>query len=356
MTQDITHSSNPACTIKVATFNLFNYLEPPSAFYDFDKIYSQEQWQKKQGWISRYLAEHQPDVIGFQEVFSPESLQQLVHEQGYEHFAVIDEAEVISDYIYQSPVVAIASRYPISELSAVTPDTGLAVAMGLKEGFSFSRQPLRATIQLPYIGRCDCYVVHFKSKRPMLEQDITDGSSPKSTFIAQALKTEISGNLGSAMQRGTEAALLFTNMIERRERTGYPMLLMGDFNDSLDSGVLSHLLTRSLRQRTDDESELLLAKYRLADAWDLYRATDYFQATDSFQTEFCRPATHYYYAKGSVLDYILLSCEFDAEHHASLFEVSDYHCYDRHLINPIYERDSESTDHGIVMVKLSLRG
>ncbi|WP_413692707.1 hypothetical protein [Psychromonas sp. KJ10-2] len=31
---------------KVATFNLFNYLAPPDAFYDFDRIYSAEQWQK----------------------------------------------------------------------------------------------------------------------------------------------------------------------------------------------------------------------------------------------------------------------------------------------------------------------
>ena len=52
--------------IKVATFNLFNYLAPPDAFYDFDRIYSAEQWQKKENWIASYLQKHQPDIIGFQ--------------------------------------------------------------------------------------------------------------------------------------------------------------------------------------------------------------------------------------------------------------------------------------------------
>ena len=68
-----------------------------------------------------------------------------------------------------------------------------------------------------------------------------------------------------------------------------------------------------------------------------------------------RSPTHYFGGKGSVLDYILLSCEFDASYHDSLFEVSAYHTYNRHLINPIFERDGESTDHGIVLATLSLR-
>ncbi|WP_439146895.1 glycosyltransferase family 2 protein, partial [Vibrio sp.] len=33
--------------ITFATFNLLNYLEPPNAYYDFENIYSFEEWQKK---------------------------------------------------------------------------------------------------------------------------------------------------------------------------------------------------------------------------------------------------------------------------------------------------------------------
>ena len=155
--------------LKIATFNLFNYLEPPNAFYDFERIYSAEQWQKKQRWISQYLHEYQPDIIGFQEVFSTESLKTLVIAQGYPYFEVVDQPHIIDDFIYQRPVVAIASRYPIVNINTVKPNTELAQTLGLTNDFAFSRKVLRATIDAPHIGHCDCYVVHFKSKRSMIE-------------------------------------------------------------------------------------------------------------------------------------------------------------------------------------------
>jgi len=50
--------------------------------------------------VTEYLREYQPDIIGFQEVFSPESLKELVASQGYGYFEVVDQAEVIDDFIY----------------------------------------------------------------------------------------------------------------------------------------------------------------------------------------------------------------------------------------------------------------
>ena len=101
---------------------MFNYLEPPNAYYDFDRIYSAKQWTKKQKWVAEYLREYQPDIIGFQEVFSAESLKALVRTQGYTYFEVIDQPQIIDDFIYRSPVVAIASRYPIVDVAAVPPE------------------------------------------------------------------------------------------------------------------------------------------------------------------------------------------------------------------------------------------
>jgi hypothetical protein len=72
-------------------------------------------------------------------------------------------------------------------------------------------------------------------------------------------------------------------------------------------------------------------------------------------TKMPRAPTHYFGGGGSVLDYILLSCEFDASYHDSLYQVTAHETYDRHLINPIFDRDGESTDHGIVLVTLTLR-
>ena len=115
--------------IKIASINLFNFIEPPLAYYDFENIYSHGQWQKKCQWLSEFLAHRQPDIVGFQEVFSPEPLKRIAREQGLGYFAVVDEPTLISDYIYRSPVVALASRYPIVEVSSVEPDARLVLSL-----------------------------------------------------------------------------------------------------------------------------------------------------------------------------------------------------------------------------------
>jgi len=345
--------------LKIATFNLFNYLEPPNAFYDFERIYSAKQWQKKQRWIAEYLHEHQPDIIGFQEVFSPQSLKELVAEQGYDYFAVVDQPQIIDDFIYRRPVVAIASCYPIVEVVAVKVNIELAQTLGLANDFSFNRKVLRATIDVPHIGHCDCYVVHFKSKRSMIEVDDKNKNWSAEKNIIESLKAQVAGGWGSTIQRGSEATLLMIDMIARREETGQPMVLMGDFNNTLADGVLSHLLTNTLRFVSSIDRDAYLAKYCLKDAWDLFEVALINENNETDETNLTtkipRTPTHYFGAGSSVLDYILLSCEFDASYHDSLYQVSAYDTYDRHLINPTFDRDGESTDHGIVLVTLTLR-
>lgn len=346
--------------LRIATFNLFNYLEPPNAFYEFERIYSAEQWHKKQRWITQYIGEYQPDIIGFQEVFSSESLKALMLTQGYHYFATVDEPQIIDDFIFKKPVVAIASRYPIVEVFAVNPNIELAQMLGLADDFSFSRKILRATIDVPHIGNCDCYVVHFKSKRSMIEFDERASNLSPEKVIIESFKAQVAGSWGSTVKRGSEATLLMIDMVERRESTNNPMIVMGDFNNTLSDGVLSHILTNTLRFVSSIDRDAYLAKYCLNDAWDLYQkvySNDSNEPTlvaDNEQRQ-SRIPTHYFAGEGSVLDYILLSCEFDAGYHDSLYQVSDYTVYDRHLINPIFDRDGESTDHGVVLATLTLR-
>jgi len=158
-------------------------------------------------------------------------------------------------------------------------------------------------------------------------------------------------------------------MIERRETTGNPMVLMGDLNNTLTDGVLSHLLTNSLRFASAIDCDAYLARYCLHDAWNLFEVglsdneqvmNDVNEIDDAAievnrKESLTRTPTHYYGGSGSVLDYILLSCEFDASYQDSIFQVSAYHTYNRHLINPIFDRDGECTDHGVVLVTLTLR-
>ena len=336
--------------IKVATFNLFNYLAPPDAFYDFDRIYSAQQWQKKQQWITTYLTIHEPDVIGFQEVFSVESLQALVKEAGYQYFAVIDQPTVIDDFIYRDPVVALASKFPIKAISTVAVDTELALQLGLTADFSFSRKVLRATVELPHIGDSDCYVVHFKSKRASWQAQVDKLTSLEGNVLEQ-FKAQVAGGWASSIQRGSEATLLMMKMLERRAKKGNAMILMGDFNNPLSDGILAHLVTPNLLFNNDQTQQKLVKFYTLRDAWDLYKDN---HSADT-KVLLTRAATHYFGQGSSVLDYILLSSEFDAADQSSYFEVSDYINTDKHLINPSFDIDGESTDHAVVSITLTLR-
>lgn len=335
--------------ITLATFNLFNYLAPPDACYEFDRIYSREQWCKKQAWIRHYLQIHSPDIIGFQEVFSINSLKELLEQEGYQYFAVVDEPTVEDEFIYRDPVVAIASRFLIKSVSSVEVDKELVKQLGLSDSFNFSRQILRATIHLPHIGDTDSYVVHLKSKRATWES--IQQQDDNKVLVMALLQEQTAGRWTSSIQRGSEAALLQQSILKRRVETDNAQVIMGDFNNAIDDGILSHLVTDRVFGNLDKAQQTELSYLVLRDAWQLYMAN-----LDEEERELIRrPATHYFGEKGAVLDYILLSSEFDASSQSSFFEVSEYVNTDHHLISPNFELDSESTDHAVVSVVLTLR-
>jgi hypothetical protein len=143
------------------------------------------------------------------------------------------------------------------------------------------------------------------------------------------------------------------------------VILMGDFNDSLSMGALDaltlqgeHLHSNDIKAAglghlSDTARSAVFAQYRLQDAYELFIAAN--MPDNLVHSREHRAATHYYGPKGSVLDYILLSNEFDASDSRSLAQVVDYQTCDRHLVRPEYERDAYSTDHAPVWVELALR-
>lgn len=340
--------TTPTTPIKICTFNLFNYAQPPYAYYDFESIYSDVQWAKKQAWICAYLARFKPDVIAFQEVFSIDSLQKLLKEAGYAYFSVVDAPTLSDGFIYRDPVLAIASRYPIKETYALGVDPTLLAPLGLSADFSFSRKVLRASIELPHIGLCDFYVVHLKSKRSLFEY-YPDAKERIEKTILGRLKAQLSGGWGSTVQRGSEALLLHMAILERREKLGLPVVLLGDFNNNLEDGVLSQLLKHELRFVTGAQDKQYLDKYCLKNAWDLYQKAD-----PERESQPC-PGTHYFAQQWVTLDHILLSSEFDTSASQCFFSVSAHHTHVQHLVCPIFEYDQQSSDHGVVMITLAPR-
>ncbi|GAB7227687.1 endonuclease/exonuclease/phosphatase family protein [Vibrio rotiferianus] len=310
--------------ITFASANLFNFIAPPGAYYDFENIYSLDDWHDKLAWTKSQFEQLAPDVIGLQEVFSIEETKAFFAEIGYEYFATVDTPHIEGDYIYSRPVVAVASRFSIESFEAVTFDKETLNAFGEIDAPTFSRKPVRACIVHPIIGHISVYVTHLKSQRPADSDTPEQASRP----IARWLSTQ---------QRGWEAAMLRDAMQRQYALIPMPTVLMGDMNQAITPTSVNNVLTEHYGDGVTD--------LQLSDGWEL-------QMSPSLES---RPATHYHFAKGNVLDYILLSQEFDAHADVSIAEVTDYQVLDSHLINPSFERDKNASDHAFVALTVEIK-
>ncbi|HAT43267.1 MAG TPA: endonuclease [Rheinheimera sp.] len=290
---------------RIATLNLQNFACPPYAWYDWEAIYSAEQWQMKTQWLQRLWQQAHTDVLALQEVFSVEALQRLCAQAGLDYLLSAGQPTMVDQHIFTAPVVALASRYPLTELTLPSVDQAWLTQLQLS-GFKDSREPLLARLQLPGIGDIDICVVHLKSRRP---------------------DKQLSGPLArvkSEQQRLLEAAILWQRLALHHAQAARPLLLCGDFNDELSSPLLQPLLA-------------LDASLRLQDAAHLVDGS-------------IRPPTHYYGAHGKVLDYLLCSQEFDPRYHHAVAEVVGYQVFDEHLVRPQYALHGHSSDHALVQL------
>ncbi|MGC9459726.1 endonuclease/exonuclease/phosphatase family protein [Vibrio genomosp. F10] len=325
--------------IKVCTINLFNYVEPPNAFYDFANIYTKEEWTIKIRWLSQTITKIDADIIGFQEVFSIDSLRKTMHLLGYTHFVTVDTPEVEQDYIYSNPVVALASRHPVSQTLSINASSAIARS---QSNFKFNRTPIHAVVDIPQLGPIDVYVVHLKSQRPTELDTQPDEERHDEPSTSERWLLESQGKWLSTVQRGMEVHVLHHHMIETKKQNERPCLLMGDFNQSLQSNEFHCLTSRHLFRLK--ESETALSAFHLHNSQDLVLE----------QTEITSTPTYYVGAQGKELDYILLSNEFSDCSDQARGIVTDYQVIDSHLVNPHYGHDHISTDHGIVTVNISI--
>ncbi|QPL55990.1 endonuclease/exonuclease/phosphatase family protein [Vibrio navarrensis] len=306
--------------ITLATCNLLNYLAPPGAFYDFSNILTLEEWQKKQTWLKQKLLEINADVLAFQEVFSPDELQQLCQTLGYGHFAVVDQPDVSDEFIYTSPVLALASRYPLLSVEPVVPESQQLTLLGANGEFTFSRTPLHAVVDFPHLGPCHLIVVHFKSQRPTMLQNGADDAQMR-----------VAGSWLSTIQRGWEALLLRQYLVEIYLNSEQPMVVLGDFN--------THLNSMDLRPLLDTSQTPLMQDIR--------------QLVSSADTQ-TWPPTHYHGELGLTIDYILLSEEFFSSNAEKVAEISRIAVWDQHLVSPNFADDQFASDHAFVSVTLLL--
>jgi endonuclease/exonuclease/phosphatase family metal-dependent hydrolase len=309
--------------IRIGTFNLFQFVEPPYSWYTKKEKFTPQQWEEKTTWIKQQIIDMNCDIIGFQEVFSKKALKTLVNELDFKYFKTIDGAKTDSknEKIFISTTVAIASKYPIRNLKRVEIDFSSLKKHYVEGFFKFAREPIKASIILPNEKELNAYVCHLKSNRDNeFEYIFTKDSTmqEKKEKVTKALKENYSLSL---KQRLCEASSIFSDI----KLTNKPSILMTDLNDKEFSLTIDALTNKKYHDETLNEDDfLLLDAYHLDDK-EVYNPHPEFKGIK-------RTPTSYFAGKGNVLDYVFISNHFDKNKENHIGEVISYEVFDKHLV------------------------
>lgn len=308
--------------IRVGTFNLFQFVEPPFSWYTKKEKFNTEQWVQKTTWIKNQITEMNCDIIGFQEVFSKKALKTLLEELGFKYFKTIDTPRIDkkNELIYTSTIVALASKYPIKNLKKVEIDFSALKKHHLNGFFKFSREPIKASITLANQKELDIYVCHLKSNRDNeFEYVFTKNSTldEKKEKVKKALEENYSISL---KQRLCEASSIFSDI----SRTKNPAILMTDLNDKEFSITIEALSNKKYHNES-----LIKDDYLMLDAYYHFEKKIYNPHPE--QKEIKRTPTSYFAGKGNVLDYIFVSSLFDKNKKNNIGKITSYEVFDKHL-------------------------
>lgn len=338
--------------MKIATLNLFQFAEPGFHWYHRAEVttYRAEHWNSKLRWLRQQFKAVDADVVGFQEVFSVDALQRLCKEMGYEHFAVVDTPDISpSDKrVFTRPVVALASRYPLSRIETITPDPELLEDIEQPD-FHFRRLPVKATIESP-LGSIIAYVVHLKSRRAPRADQTFEPEVPWAERVRETLKQSCRGNIIALYQSGLEASLLYHDVVQElaqdKERG---IVVIGDFNNHPEDVALDVLTMREsiydiggvYAKHWPRGVKAMLHDHRLADS--------YLLAPNMKNKP--RPHTYVHFGEANVLDFILVSNALNPKNPASDLQVSHFEAINEHLSHDGVA-DRQQSDHAIVSITL----
>lgn len=326
--------------IKLGTFNLFQFVEPPYAWYHKKDKFNKGQWFEKTTWIKNQILKMDCDIIGFQEVFSKDALELLVKELGFEYFETVD-VPIIKKKTYLSTTVAIASKYPITKMQRVRVHIPSFEKHDFKGHFALARVPIKATITLPNESELVVYVAHLKSNRLNEFEYLFNESHTlehKKESVAKALKGTTSTSL---QQRLCEASSLFHNIKRVKNK---PSVLLCDLNDKEFSLTIDALSNHKYHEAESEEG------FVLHDASYQYKEPVHNPHPEAKEPE--RKSTSYYLGRGNVLDYIFISNEFDKDNEDKIATVTNYTVFDEHLEENVKSFLLKS-DHAQVVCELS---
>ncbi len=322
-------------SFRVGTFNLNNLAEPDFEFYRGES-YTSDEYHQKVHWTAHQLDRMQTDIVGFQEVFQASALQAVLNQSNTHSGYTL----VMAEGVGHGPGVALATRFPVLKHQVYTdfpPDSLITIEDAEIPLRHFSHPVLRVDLALTKAIACTVFVVHLKSKRPMMAPE-ADRSDPVEIAKGQAR---------SLIRRAAEATALRCLLMDSLRDRRYPVMVLGDVNDSHTS-----VTTQLVSGQPPWECWAYRKKLPI---WDtlLYQVKD-IQARLGYGDYYY---THIHNGHYDSLDHIMVSEEFSHRNRDRIGQVTyvsvlNDHLFDQTLLEDNIER--WKSDHGQVVATIQL--
>jgi predicted extracellular nuclease len=335
----------------LATFNVENLITANKPIYnDTRPRFTPEEYLLKTDWIRRQLLKMDADIIGFQEVFEEQALRDCLSGTPYADWHLF-----VAHPSGKLPVNAILSRFPIVRAEVVEEipfifnffeEKALA---GILETTPvpipiqrFSRGVLKAEIRLNEEVSMLVFVLHLKSKKPILPE----GLERDTVSYAELAK----GNIRSLIRRGIESAgvrQLLSQEIDQDETR--PIILLGDLNDHDTSVTNQSILGEPPYRNLPVELKIDRWRYVFQNSKDV-------QARKSLENYYY---TYIHNGHYESLDNIFVSNHLSDLNTKKTGRIIDVRLYNDHIIDKTVSKDRKPfyvSDHGQVVANIELYG
>lgn len=322
-------------SFKVGTFNVLNLILPEKTYYG-KRSYSQESYQRKIAWIGSQLDRMGVDIVGFQEVFDEQALQDAINQSEHlrgAHIRMVPRKG-------ESPSVAIASRFPIISHEIIE---GFPEIIDLDENTKlptnqFTRPILKVTVEVRPKLLLTFITAHLKSKRPMLDKE-----DQHITLLERA-----EGEVKATIHRLAEALALRAVVVNELQNRRNPLILVGDLNDN-DRAVSTRVISGEPPFRN-------MPDHVKRGIWDvlLYHVKE-IQSRKSYDDFYY---THIHNGHHEALDHIMVSQELVAENPESIGKVGYVRTFNDHLIDETLSDEKVAewhSDHAQVVASIELK-
>jgi endonuclease/exonuclease/phosphatase family metal-dependent hydrolase len=320
--------------LRIANFNVENMHKADTYFYGKEK-WTKAQVDGKVAWVANQLRLMNAGLVGFEEVWDAPTLRRAIDASG-----VYTTGELISFGADGSgPTVALWSAYPVLEKHTIVnfPPEAVLSFEGVRIPITkWSRPVIKAVVEIPTGDRMAVFVVHLKSKRPIVDGEKRHDQQAVAIGTALAL-----------VQRAAEAAALRWLLVQEMANNHRPVVLVGDLNDVVHS-VSGEIITGATPWRK-------LAHEQKEKIWDvLLWSTNEIQVRNSDRDV---TYSHIFNGRYEVLDHVMVSQEFNRANPGHTGYVMYLQIFNDHLTDETLSdvrRDGTKSDHGQVVAHIKL--